>query len=170
MVDHGQDTDVLEPEPARKGGLLQKDMVSLVLFFNRIVHNVNQQHTFRKPATPLEPPTPRVSALGLDRLAIEKRAAAAQGDDNRKRQRLDNREPHFKGTKDFPSLNVVFRPHTVPSLPASRTIHARQRAEETPSHPGGLSEEGRVLLEAHRRRRDHQRGERASFTSSCPPL
>jgi hypothetical protein len=44
MIDHGQDTDVLEPEPARKGGLLQKDMVSPLLFSNRIVHN-------RMPAT-----------------------------------------------------------------------------------------------------------------------
>jgi hypothetical protein len=34
MIDHGQDTDVLEPEPARKGGLLQKDMVSSLLFSN----------------------------------------------------------------------------------------------------------------------------------------
>jgi pre-mRNA-splicing factor ATP-dependent RNA helicase DHX38/PRP16 len=170
MIDHGQDTDVLEPEPARKGGLLQKDMVSLVLFSNRIVHNVNQQHTFRKPATPLEPPTPRVSALGLDRLAIEKRAAAAQEDGNRKRQRLDNREPHFKGMQDFPFFELVFPPHTVPSLPASRTIHARQRAEDTPSHPGGLSEEGRVLLEAHRKRRDHQRGGHVSLCFSCSPL
>ena len=41
--------------------------------------------------------------------------------------------------------------------------HTRQRAEDTPSHPGGLSEEGRMLLEAHRRRRDHQRGAFASF-------
>jgi hypothetical protein len=50
--------------------------------------------------------------------------------------------------------------------------HTRQRAEDTPSHPGGLSEEGRVLLEAHRRRRDHQRGAFAlspySYPSSHP--
>jgi pre-mRNA-splicing factor ATP-dependent RNA helicase DHX38/PRP16 len=97
MIDHGQDTDVLEPEPARKGGLVQKDLVSPVLFSHLIVHNVSQQHTFRKPETPLEPPTPRVSALGLDRLAMEKRAAASQEDGNRKRQRLDSRQPNFKG-------------------------------------------------------------------------
>ncbi len=96
MIDHGQDTDVLQPEPVRQGGLVQRDMVSPVLFSNLIVHNISQQHTFRKPAA-LEPPTPRVSALGLDRLAIEKRAASSQGDGNGKRQRLDSREPHFKG-------------------------------------------------------------------------
>ena len=28
MMDSGQDMDILEPEPARKGGLVQKDMVT----------------------------------------------------------------------------------------------------------------------------------------------
>lgn len=167
MIDHGQDTDVLEPEPVRQGGLVQRNMVSPVLFSNLVVHNISQQHTFRKPAAPLEPPTPRVSALGLDRLAIEKRAASSQGDGNGKRQRFDSREPHFKGMQSFPFRQMcLFRPQIVPSLPASRMGHTRQRAEETPSHPGGLSEEGRMLLEAHRRRRDHQRGAFASFPYS----
>ena len=71
---------------------------------------------------------------------------------------LITESPISKVCRPFPSSDVVFSPHTVPSLPASRIIHARQRAEDTPSHPGGLSKEGRVLLEAHRRRRDHQRG------------
>jgi pre-mRNA-splicing factor ATP-dependent RNA helicase DHX38/PRP16 len=97
MIDHEQDTDVLQPDPVRQGGLVQRDMVSSFRFSNLVVHNINQQHTFRKPAAPFEPPTPRVSALGLDRLAIEKRAASSQGDGNGKRQRLDSREPHFKG-------------------------------------------------------------------------
>jgi pre-mRNA-splicing factor ATP-dependent RNA helicase DHX38/PRP16 len=48
--------------------------------------------------------------------------------------------------------------------------HTRQRAEDTPSHPGGLSKEGREALEAHRRRRDHQRGEYASFRYSYFPF
>ena len=86
-----QDTDILEPDPVRQGGLVQKNLVSPVLISNLIVHNISQQHTFRKPVS-LEPPTPRPSALGLDRLASEKRAASSQADDNGKRQRLD-----FKG-------------------------------------------------------------------------
>ncbi|KAH9964577.1 P-loop containing nucleoside triphosphate hydrolase protein [Russula dissimulans] len=123
MINHAQDTEVLEPEPARQGGLVQKDA----------------RHTFRKP----EPPTPRVSTLGLDRLAMEKRAAALEEHGNKKRPRLDSRETHFK----------------VPSLPASRLNNVRQRVEDTPTNTGGLSEEGRILLETYRRRRDHQRGE-----------
>ncbi|KAH8980006.1 putative PRP16-RNA-dependent ATPase [Lactarius akahatsu] len=120
-----RDTDVLEPEPARQGGLMRKDL----------------QHTFRQPAKPLDPPTPRASTLGLDRLASEKRAAAAQNGGDAKRLRFDKGEAQFK----------------VPSLPASRMSHTRQRAEETPSHPGGLSAEGRNRLEEYRRKREHQR-------------
>ncbi|KAF8494146.1 hypothetical protein F5888DRAFT_1848304 [Russula emetica] len=119
-----EDTDILQPELVRQGGLVQR----------------NKQRVFRKPPAPLEPPTPRVSVLGLDQLPIAKRAASSQGDGNGKCQRLDSREPRFK----------------VPSLPASRMSHMCRRTEDTPSHPGGLSEEGRVLLEAHRRRRDHK--------------
>ncbi|KAF8168367.1 hypothetical protein B0H34DRAFT_645777 [Crassisporium funariophilum] len=125
------DSDVLEPEPARPGGLQRPDAT---------------RHTFRQPARPLEPPTPRTSLLGLDRLAMEKRSAAANGSANgegsRKRPRLDDGdEPFFK----------------VPSLPAPRSANIRQRGEETPSHPGGLSEVGRQRLEEHRRNKEKQR-------------
>lgn len=47
----------------------------------------------------------------------------------------------------------------VPSIPAARQSNTRQRGEETPSHPGGLSEIGRKRLEEHRRNR-----ERGPFT------
>ena len=46
-----------------------------------------QRHTFRAPAK-LEPPTPRTSVLGLDRLAKEKRTAATL-DAARKKPRID---------------------------------------------------------------------------------
>ncbi|GLB36636.1 putative helicase associated domain (HA2) Add an annotation [Lyophyllum shimeji] len=121
------DSDVLEPEPVRPGGLMRMDT----------------RHTFRQPAKPIEPPTPRTSLLGLDKLAQEKRAASnGTIDGSRKRPRLDDgSEPVFK----------------VPSLPASRSEHIRQRGEETPSHPGGLSETGRRRLEEYRRNREKQR-------------
>ncbi|KAF8060913.1 P-loop containing nucleoside triphosphate hydrolase protein, partial [Lyophyllum atratum] len=121
------DSDILEPEPVRPGGLMRMDT----------------RHAFRQPAKPLEPPTPRASLLGLDKLAQEKRAANnGNADGSRKKPRLDDgSEPFFK----------------VPSLPASRSENIRQRGEETPSHPGGLSETGRRRLEEHRRNRDKQR-------------
>ncbi|KAK1229540.1 Pre-mRNA-splicing factor ATP-dependent RNA helicase PRP16 [Marasmius sp. AFHP31] len=121
------DSDVLQPELVRQGGLVRKDT----------------QHTFKKPtAKPIEPPTPRRSVLGLDTLAKEKRAAAAQGDTDgsRKRQRLDDGdEPVFK----------------VPSMPM-RHNNTRQRGEETPSNTGGLSDKARKVLEERRRERQRE--------------
>ncbi|KAI0726050.1 P-loop containing nucleoside triphosphate hydrolase protein [Fomitopsis betulina] len=127
------DSDVLEPDPVRQGGLMRKEAV----------------HTFRQPALPIQPPTPRASVLGLDRLAQEKRAAAAaaNGDGSRKRARLDNNpEPTFKGESCYST--------PVPSLPAP--ANRRQRGEETPSHPGGLSETARNKLDEYRRQRQRE--------------
>ncbi|KAF7796079.1 hypothetical protein EIP86_007250 [Pleurotus ostreatoroseus] len=126
------DSEVLAPEPPRAGGLVRGDA----------------RHTFRQPARPIAPPTPRASVLGLDRLAQEKRAAAAangssngNGEGSRKKPRLDDEGPQFK----------------VPSIPASRMGHIRQRGEETPSHPGGLSDTARTRLDEFRRNRERQR-------------
>ena len=52
-----------------------------------------------------------------------------------------------------PRLSVV-TVAAVPALPASRSSHLRQRGEETPSHPGGLSEVARQKLEERRRARE----------------
>ncbi|GAW02727.1 pre-mrna splicing factor [Lentinula edodes] len=119
------DSDVLQPETVRQGGLVRSDM----------------QHTFMKPNKPLEPPTPRTSVLGLDRLAKEKRAATAD-EGSRKKAKYDDdgNEPVFK----------------IPSLPV-RSNHLRRRGEDTPSHPGGLAEPARKRLEEYRRNRDKQR-------------
>ncbi|KAF9073957.1 P-loop containing nucleoside triphosphate hydrolase protein [Rhodocollybia butyracea] len=118
------DSDVLQPETVRQGGLVRGDL----------------QHTFTKPLKPLEPPTPRTSVLGLDRLAKEKRAAIAD-EGSRKRMKFDDdgTEPVFK----------------VPSLPVRN--NQRQRGEETPSHPGGLAESARKVLEEYRSNREKQR-------------
>ncbi|KAI0685259.1 P-loop containing nucleoside triphosphate hydrolase protein [Cytidiella melzeri] len=127
------DSEVLAPEPVRQGGLVRTDA----------------RHTFRQPAKPIEPPTPRTSVLGLDRLAQEKRAAqAANGEGSRKKPRLENgSEPVFKG------MSLA----RFPALPAPRS-NQRQRGEETPSHPGGLSETARKRLEEIRRNREKQHG------------
>ncbi|KIJ60094.1 hypothetical protein HYDPIDRAFT_177540 [Hydnomerulius pinastri MD-312] len=116
------DSEVLEPEPVRQGGLMQS----------------TTRHTFRQPAKPIEPPTPRGSLLGLDRLAKEKRDQANSENGPRKKPRLED--------------DAIFK---VPSLPASRG--SRQRGEETPSHPGGLSDIARQKLEEHKRNREKQR-------------
>ncbi|EJD02098.1 uncharacterized protein FOMMEDRAFT_87670, partial [Fomitiporia mediterranea MF3/22] len=122
------DSDVLEPEPVIQGGLMRNDA----------------KHTFRAPAKPIEPPTPRTSMLGLDILAREKRAAAALENEAR------NKRPRTNGD----SSEAVFK---VPALPARRLDNMRHRGEETPSHPGGLSETARQRLDEFRRNRDKQR-------------
>ncbi|KAG8913730.1 DEAH-box RNA helicase prp16 [Tulasnella sp. 408] len=118
------DSDVLEPEPVRKGGLMQAGI----------------NHTFRAPAKPIAPPTPRASLLGLDRLAAEKRAAKREEEEGSRKRARHDEEPQFK----------------VPSLPHGRS-NLRQREEETPSHPGGLSDVARKRLEEHRKMREQQR-------------
>ncbi|KAJ3788125.1 pre-mRNA splicing factor [Lentinula aff. detonsa] len=119
------DSDVLQPETVRQGGLVRKDL----------------QHTFKKPTTPLEPPTPRTSVLGLDRLAKEKRAAIAE-EGSRKKAKYDN-----------DGNEAVFK---IPSLPVRN--NPRQRGEDTPSHPGGLAETARKRLEEYRRNREKRDG------------
>lgn len=94
------DSDVLQPETVRQGGLVRSDMVS-DWFFHHLVQvliDCTKQHTFMKPNKPLEPPTPRTSVLGLDRLAKEKRAAIAD-EGSRKKAKYDDdgNEPVFKG-------------------------------------------------------------------------
>ncbi|KAG2069860.1 P-loop containing nucleoside triphosphate hydrolase protein [Suillus decipiens] len=118
------DSEVLEPDPIRQGGLVRNDT----------------RHTFRQPAKPIEPPTPRGSLLGLDRLAKEKREQALSENGPRKKPRL-NDDTFFK----------------VPSLPVGRGNSLRQRGEETPSHPGGLSDPARARLEEYRRNREKQK-------------
>ncbi|PAV24377.1 pre-mrna splicing factor [Pyrrhoderma noxium] len=124
------DSDVLEPDPIRQGGLVRKDI----------------QHKFRAPAKPIEPPTPRTSVLGLDRLAKEKRAAASALENDNARNKRSRGE---NGRND-----AMFK---VPTLPASRSSNIRQRGEETPSHPGGLSETARHKRDEFRRNREKQR-------------
>jgi len=90
------DSDVLQPEPQRPGGLQAGLQVCCIPTSNYSVLSWLQRHTFKRPAKPLEPPTPRTSILGLDRLAMEKRASAALERDSNKRPRLDE-GAHFKG-------------------------------------------------------------------------
>ncbi|GAB1526013.1 Helicase associated domain (HA2) [Rhizoctonia solani] len=124
------DSEVLEPEAPRAGGLMRPD---------------GTRHTFRAPAK-LEPPTPRTSVLGLDRLAREKRINATL-EAARKKPRLDM-------PADGDVNQSVFK---VPALPARlQNQNPRQRAEETPSHGGGLSDAARKRLDDYRRSRDQQ--------------
>ena len=93
---------------------------------NKTVPNPVKRHTFSKPAKPLAPPTPRASTLGLDRLALEKRAAASQEEEIKKRRRVDSQEPHFKGLYALPSHNIglLTSAKFLPSPRLAQVMHA----------------------------------------------
>ena len=122
------DSDVLQPEPVRQGGLMRKDAVSTRNLIREGVPSLiagAQKHTFRQPTKPLAPPTPRSSVLGLDRLAQEKRALAASqnGEGSRKRARLDDDRdgPVFKGTF-LVGFVVITSPLNIRSSPISTSF------------------------------------------------
>lgn len=69
--------------------------------------NPSQRHTFRQPAKPLEPLTPRGSLLGLDRLAKEKREQQEIENGSRKRPRT-NDDGVFKGESAVSRIVCVF--------------------------------------------------------------
>lgn len=100
------ESDVLEPPPVRQGGLQRLDSVGSIFptSCGLSLSNFLQQHTFKRPARPIEPPTPRTSILGLDKLALEKRTQAQEnGNGNgRKRFRIErDDDPVFKGECHF---------------------------------------------------------------------
>ncbi|QRV91670.1 Helicase associated domain (HA2) [Ceratobasidium sp. AG-Ba] len=142
------DSEVLEPEPVRAGGLMRPD---------------STRHTFRAPAK-LEPPTPRTSILGLDRLAKEKRVAATL-EAARKKPRIDMpadgdlNQSVFKGIILAIDAEIKADAALAPALPARlQNQNPRQRAEETPSHPGGLNDAARKRLEDYRKSREQREG------------
>lgn len=51
-----------------------------------------------------------------------------------------------------------------------RHLNQRQRGDETPSHPGGLSEVGKKRLEDYRRQREKQKGESTPPSVSSAPI
>ncbi|KIY61252.1 P-loop containing nucleoside triphosphate hydrolase protein [Cylindrobasidium torrendii FP15055 ss-10] len=103
-----QDSDNLEPEAPRKGGLLQQ----------------GKNHIFRKP---VEPPTPRTSVLGLHRPAKGKRATADFEDGCRKRQRTE--DVTFK-VPNLPSRNTRQRGEETPCGAGLSDTARSQRLEE----------------------------------------
>jgi pre-mRNA-splicing factor ATP-dependent RNA helicase DHX38/PRP16 len=146
---NAQHSDVLVPDPISKPGL--------------------SHHIFRQPARSTSPGT---SVLGLDRLAQDKRSASAsERPFPSKKARLDNEDkPVFKSrsTDVFLATSAFLSGYvTVPALPVAHTIYSRQRGEETPSHPGGLSEAGRNKLAEYRRNREKQKGSFPYFRSHC---
>ncbi|CDZ97652.1 pre-mrna splicing factor [Phaffia rhodozyma] len=122
----GEDREMLEPEEERGvGGLVREGGL---------------QHTFRAP---------QASLLGLDKLAEQKKEAAAAKkrlEELSKRGKRSRQNEDEADTGDAPMFKV-------PALPP-RAANIRQRGSETPSHGPGLSDTAKKRLEEHRRARE----------------
>ncbi|WVR08169.1 hypothetical protein IAU60_005215 [Kwoniella sp. DSM 27419] len=127
-MDH-DDSDRLAPEPVRKGGLRRVE---------------GETVAFRAPQNA------RPSLLGLDKLAAEKRAAAAalssKAESSSKRPRTA-----IADQEDGSNAGGVFK---VPAIPIKRD-HTRVKPDETPSRGTGLSDSARERLEAYRNRKNN---------------
>ncbi|SPO28883.1 probable PRP16 - RNA-dependent ATPase [Ustilago trichophora] len=131
-----------------------------------------EKHVFKAPTA-----KPKQSLLGLDRLAAAKRAeagdAASSSSSNSapvsKRPRISSTQlSHLEDDLDSPAPKAattepVFK---APSRPASAAqAQARSRGNDTPSHPGGLSDTAARRLEEHRRKRAMAANERIEVSS-----
>ncbi|POW10235.1 hypothetical protein PSTT_06232, partial [Puccinia striiformis] len=133
-----QDRDLLEPSssPAPGGlSLPTKQNGSL-----RVGKEDDEKHVFKAPQPA------RASELGLDRLAMRKRAEKLLIDErDSKKPRPENaanseEQPEFK----------------VPTRPASQRFNRRQRPDDTPSHGPGLTSTAQAKLDEHRKKRAAQ--------------
>ncbi|KAL8286977.1 hypothetical protein RQP46_003983 [Phenoliferia psychrophenolica] len=119
------DQDVMQPpEASGRAGLTVGD---------------NTKHVFKVPNMPQ-----RGSALGLDRLAAEKRKERGEVERSVKRIKYDDEDEQVGEFK-------------MPSRPNPTNL--RQKADATPSHGGGLSSAAQQKLDEHRARKQKSRPE-----------
>uniref|UniRef100_A0A8W8KG70 Helicase ATP-binding domain-containing protein n=1 Tax=Magallana gigas TaxID=29159 RepID=A0A8W8KG70_MAGGI len=109
----------------------------------------DESHKFNKPALP------KVSLLGLDRLAKEKRKALEEEDIVKKKSKVssytDDKDEDSESDEDDSDDNSDM------SRRDRKERNYRQSRVETPSHPGGISREARNRQE-EKRQRDRDRG------------
>ncbi|KAK4704953.1 pre-mRNA-splicing factor ATP-dependent RNA helicase DHX38/PRP16, partial [Phenoliferia sp. Uapishka_3] len=99
----------------------------------------SEKHVFKAPEGG------RASALGLDRLAMEKRRERGEVERNVKRIKYDQVDE----AEEAGEFKIPSRPN--PS-------NLRQKADATPSHGGGLSETAQKRLDEHRARKSRPEG------------
>ncbi|GAA6001990.1 hypothetical protein JCM10207_003027 [Rhodosporidiobolus poonsookiae] len=133
------DHDVLEPDQPVRAGLSTGGGAGA---------GGDDKHVFRQPALPGR------SSLGLDRLAAEKR---------REREALEKKGPAKRIKYDDEDEGDGQQQQGGEfKMPARRSAPTalRSRPDDTPSHPGGLSDTARARLAEHR-------AKRAAATSSA---
>ncbi|KAJ1020455.1 hypothetical protein NDA13_005772 [Ustilago tritici] len=123
-----------------------------------------ERHIFRAPNAEL-----KQSSLRLDKLAAAKRADSnGSGSGNRRQKVSGTQLSHLEDDLDSPAQKAVASEPVfkAPLRPASAAhSQIRARGNETPSHPGGLSDTAARRLEEHRRKRAMAADARADASS-----
>ncbi|KAA1096237.1 DEAH-box RNA helicase prp16 [Puccinia graminis f. sp. tritici] len=133
-----QDRDLLEPSSSPAPGGLSipnKQHGSL-----RVGKEDVEKHVFKAPQPA------RASELGLDRLAMRKRAEKLLIDE---RESKKPRPENSSNSEDQPEFKV-------PTRPASQRFNRRQRPDDTPSHGPGLTSTAQAKLDEYRKKRAAQ--------------
>ncbi|KAJ1576364.1 hypothetical protein NDA12_002800 [Ustilago hordei] len=123
-----------------------------------------ERHIFRTPNAEL-----KQSSLRLDKLTAAKRADANRSNSGNRRQKVSGTQlSHLQDDLDSPAQKAVASEPVfkAPLRPASAShSQIRARGNETPSHPGGLSDTAARRLEEHRRKRAMAADARADASS-----
>ncbi|XP_076470815.1 pre-mRNA-splicing factor ATP-dependent RNA helicase PRP16-like [Babylonia areolata] len=113
-------------------------------------------HTFKKP----DIPRPKVSLLGLDKLAALKRQTdSSEGGLTPKRSKISSYRDDDEDDAD------VEEEKNTDKFKHGHDRQYRQPRVETPSHPGGVSSEARERMSKHQR--DRERGVYVSSKHDC---
>ncbi|XP_035826324.1 pre-mRNA-splicing factor ATP-dependent RNA helicase PRP16 [Aplysia californica] len=115
--------------------------------------SADNSHKFKKPDTP------RISLLGLDRLAAAKRDAQEDASSTPKRSKvLSYRDDNEEDDIEEDDRDTSRKKHK------DKERQYRQPREDTPSHPGGVSSAARDRLQKHHK--DKERGIKVSSYDS----
>jgi len=146
-----QDRDMLEPSssPAPGGLSLPKKQNGSL----RVGKEEDEKHVFKAPQVA------RASELGLDHLAMRKRAEKLQLEE---RDSKKHRPESGSNSEEQPEFKI-------PTRPASQRFNRRQRPDDTPSHGPGLPPTAQAKLDEHRRKRAAQAAQEQYDSRNAKP-
>ncbi|KAI8504571.1 Pre-mRNA-splicing factor ATP-dependent RNA helicase PRP16 [Branchiostoma belcheri] len=106
----------------------------------------DDKHTFKAPA-------PRTSLLGLDKLAAQKRKEKEESEEGK----TPKRSKASSYNDDWDEEDIEDEKEDRHSFGSRKDRHYRPARVETPSHPGGVSEEVREKLQKRQKEREDRR-------------
>ncbi|XP_035680247.1 pre-mRNA-splicing factor ATP-dependent RNA helicase PRP16-like isoform X2 [Branchiostoma floridae] len=106
----------------------------------------DDKHTFKAPA-------PRTSLLGLDKLAAQKRKEKEESEEGK----TPKRSKASSYNDDWDEEDIEDEKEDRQSFGSRKDRHYRPARVETPSHPGGVSEEVREKLQKRQKEREDRK-------------